>query len=128
MRGLDEELYRRVKAVAALRGIRLRDAFAEALRLWLSVKPEILASVEELEREAELNREAFMKLRGELVREHEGLYAAFAKGRLLGVFPTFEEAAVAVEKAGAKQGIVEHLTAVEGRRVEVELGWSLAEL
>ncbi|MEM1849197.1 MAG: hypothetical protein QXH70_08715, partial [Thermofilaceae archaeon] len=72
VRGLDEELYRRVKAVAALRGIRVKDAFEEALRLWLSVKPEFHALAEEVEREAELNRRAFEKLREELVRSHEG--------------------------------------------------------
>ncbi|MEM2795261.1 MAG: hypothetical protein QXY49_05355 [Thermofilaceae archaeon] len=128
VRGLDEELYRRVKAVAALRGVRLRDAFEEALKLWLSVKPEALASAEEVEREAELNRRAFKKHRGELIKEYEGSYAAFADGELLGVFPTFEEAAAAVEAAGSKQGVIEQLTAAKSRRAEVELGWSLVEL
>lgn len=42
VRGLDEELYRRVEAAAALRGVRVGDAFGEALKLWLSVKPELV--------------------------------------------------------------------------------------
>ncbi|MEM4870487.1 MAG: hypothetical protein QW518_04830 [Thermofilaceae archaeon] len=128
VRGLDEELYRRVKAVAALRGIRVKDAFEEALRLWLSVKPEFHALAEEVEREAELNRRAFEKLREELVRSHEGFYAAFAGGKLLGVFPTLEEAAAAIENVGASQGVIEQLSAARRGRAEVELGWSLVEL
>lgn len=64
VRGLDEKLYRKVKAVAALRGIRVRDAFEEALRLWLSVKPVILEKLSEIEREAKLNRGAYQEVHG----------------------------------------------------------------
>jgi len=127
VRGLDEELYRRVKAVAALRGIRVRDAFEEALRLWLSIKPEVLRELEDVEREAELNRRAFEGARERLLAEHEGRYAAFAGGRLLWVFDSLEEAAEAVEAFGAKHGVIERLIREVEKR-EVELGWSLVEL
>jgi len=127
VRGLDEELYRRVKAVAALRGIRVRDAFEEALRLWLGIKPEVLRELEDIEREAEPNRRAFEEARERLLAEHEGRYAAFAGGRLLGVFDNLEEAAKAVEASGARHGVIERLVRKVGKR-EVELGWSLVEL
>ncbi|UNQ73418.1 hypothetical protein [Infirmifilum sp. NZ] len=127
VRGLDEELYRRVKAVAALRGVRVGDVFEEALRLWLSIKPEVLRELEDVEREAELNRRAFEGARERLLAEHKGRYAAFAGGRLLGVFDSLEEAAGAVETSGARHGAIERLIR-EVKERKMELGWSLVEL
>ncbi|MEZ0346252.1 MAG: hypothetical protein ABWK01_06860, partial [Infirmifilum sp.] len=122
IRGLDEELYKKVKAAAALRGMRVRDAFEEALRLWLSVKPEVLGLLGEVEVEAEANRRAFRELREKLLGGHAGSYVAVARGRLVGVFDTFDEAAEAVERLGVKQAVIERLVEEPGRR-RVELGW-----
>ena len=124
VRGVDEEIYRRVKAVAALRGIRIGEAFNEALRLWLSIKPAVLATLAEVEREAERNRKVLRQVLSELPGREAG-YVAVAGGRFLGLFKTLEEAAEAVEKSGAKHGIVEEVGRA-GRR-EVELGWGLVE-
>jgi hypothetical protein len=126
IRGLSEELYRRVKAVASLRGIRVSDAFQEALKIWLSIRPEVLEKFSEIEAEAELNRKALQEKYDELVRDYKGKYVAVARGRILGIYETLEEAAQAVESAGAKQGIIEKIEPREKK--EVELGWSLVEL
>ncbi len=126
VRGVDEDTYRRVKAVAALRGIKVGDAVNEALRLWLSIKPEALGAFRSIEEEAALNRKAYEELRAELEEKYRGKYVAFARGRLLGVYDTIREAAEAVEKTGAKHGIVKRVGEEAPRRVE--LGWSLVEL
>jgi len=126
IRGLSEELYRRVKAVASLRGIRVSDAFQEALKIWLSIRPEVLEKFSEIEAEAELNRKALQEKYDELVRDYRGKYVAVARGRILGIYETLEEAAQAVEGASAKQGIIEKIEPREKK--EVELGWSLVEL
>ncbi|RLF04587.1 MAG: hypothetical protein DRK00_06360, partial [Thermoprotei archaeon] len=52
-------------------------------------------------------------------------YVAVAGGRFLGLFKTLEGAAEAVERSGARQGIVEEVGRI--RRREVELGWGLVE-
>jgi hypothetical protein len=109
VRGLSEELYRRVKAVASLRGIRVSDAFQEALKIWLSIRPEVLEKFSEIEAETELNRKALQEKYDELVRDYKGKYVAVARGRILGIYETLEEAAHAVEGAGAKQGIIEKI-------------------
>ncbi len=126
VRGLSEELYRRVKAVASLRSIRISEAFNEALKIWLSIRPEVVEKFSEIEAEAERNRKALQEKYNELVRDYKGKYVAVAKGRILGIYETLEDAAQAVEGAGAKQGIIEK---IEPRaKKEVELGWSLVEL
>ena len=126
VRGLSEELYRRVKAVASLRSIRISEAFNEALKIWLSIRPEVLEKFSEIEAEAELNRKALQEKYDELVRDYKGKYVAVARGRILGIYETLEEAAQAVEGASAKQGIIEK---IEPRaKKETELWWSLVEL
>ncbi|MCC5998895.1 MAG: hypothetical protein LM573_07435 [Thermofilum sp.] len=126
IRGLSEELLRRVKAVASLRGIRVSDAFQEALTIWLSIRPEVLEKFSEIEAEAELNRKALQEKYDELVKDSKGKYVAVARGKILGIYETLEEAAQAVEGASAKQGIIEK---IEPRaKKETELGWSLVEL
>jgi len=126
IRGIDRRLYQRVKAVAALRGIKVGDAINEAMRIGLSIKPQVLATFEEIEREAEINRRKYCEVRDNLVRKYRGMYVAIAKGDLLGVFSSLEEAARAVEETGARHGIVERL--LEEEVGEVDLGWSLVEL
>jgi hypothetical protein len=126
VRGLSEELLRRVKAVASLRGISVIDAFQEALTIWLSIRPEVLEKFSEIEAEAERNRKALQEKYDELVRDYKGKYVAVARGRILGIYETLEEAAQAVEGASAKQGIIEKIEPREKK--EVELGWSLVEL
>jgi len=125
VRGVDRELYRRVKAAAALRGMRIGEVVNEALRLWLSIKPGALTILSEVEREAERNRRVLQEAFGELLERHEGKYVAVAGGRVLGVFNTVEEAAEVIEKSGARQGIIEKLE--RRTRREVELGWGLVE-
>ena len=127
IRGIDRKLYQRIKAVAVLRGIKVGDALNEAMRIWLSIKPQALAKLEEIEKEAEVNRRKYSQIRDELLEKYEGLYIAIANGKLLGVFSSLEEAAKAVEDTGAKHGIVDRLSKEE-EVSEVELGWSLVEL
>jgi len=127
VRGVDRELYKRVKAIAALRGIRICDAFNEALSMWLSIKPLILTELREIDEEAKLNIRLFKDMKDSLLTEHEGKYVAFAKGKLLGVFKTLEESARAIENVQARHGLIEFLTREEKPK-EVELGWGLIDL
>ncbi|MEM4445001.1 MAG: hypothetical protein QXJ21_06630 [Thermofilum sp.] len=84
------------------------------------MRPEVLASAEEVERGAELNRRAFEKLREELVRGREACTRLSLGVSSSEFFPTLEEAAAAFERVGARQGLS---SSSPGGG---ELGWSWA--
>ncbi|RLE91428.1 MAG: hypothetical protein DRN04_12840, partial [Thermoprotei archaeon] len=126
IRGIDTKIYRKVKAIAALRGIRIADAVNEALKIWLSIKPPLLTELEEIEEEAKKNIKAYEAMKNELFSKYKGYYVAFSRGKFLGAYKTLEEAAEVVEKAGGKHGLIELIG--EEKVEEVELGWSLVEI
>ncbi|MGQ9469614.1 MAG: hypothetical protein ACUVTD_07330 [Nitrososphaerales archaeon] len=103
VKGVDEELYRRAKAKATLLGLKIPDAINEALKKWLEAEEE-LPTMEEL-----ANRSLLESEFSRLIEEHRGKYAAAAKGRILGVYDTVEEAFQAIKdiaREGAHQGYV----------------------
>jgi len=124
IKNVDEELYRKFKAVAALRGITLGEAINEAIKLWLKAS---LSSSNyfQIETEAERNREVYKKLEGDLLRKHLGKFAVIAGGRLVGVYKTKERALEAVKRLNVKHAIVSRI----GRKkpTVVEFGMSLFE-
>ncbi len=86
IRGVDEEVYRRAKAAAALRGISVGRAASEALAAWAkeTQKPDI-------EREVDIDR-AFLLSAWEKLKANKDKAVVIADGRLQGVFETYEEA------------------------------------
>jgi hypothetical protein len=50
------------------------------------------------ERELELNRQAYEKLREQIRRDFAGQYVGIAEGRLIAAAPTFEEVQAAIEQ------------------------------
>jgi hypothetical protein len=51
------------------------------------------------EKEKEQNLIAYKQLRTEILQKHKGKYVAIAKGKLVAVAPTFDEAVEASQKA-----------------------------
>jgi hypothetical protein len=49
------------------------------------------------DRELELNRQAYEKLREQIRRDYAGQYIGIAEGRLIAVAPTFDEVRAAIE-------------------------------
>ena len=66
------KFYKRVKAIAALRGRKVGDVINKALRMWLSIRPELLEEYEEIEEEAKKNREIVKKLRKDHIKRYKG--------------------------------------------------------
>jgi len=124
IKNVDEELYRKFKAVAALRGITLGEAINEAIKLWLKAS---LSSSNyfQIETEAERNREVYKKLEGDLLRKHLGKFAVIAGGRLVGVYKTKERALEAVKRLNVKHAIVSRIE--RKKPTVVEFGMSLFE-
>ena len=124
IKNVDEELYRKFKAVATLRGITLGEAINEAIKLWLKAS---LSSSNyfQIETEAERNREVYKKLEGDLLRKHLGKFAVIAGGRLVGVYKTKERALEAVKRLNVKHAIVSRIE--RKKPTVVEFGMSLFE-
>lgn len=100
IRNVDAELYKRLKAEAALRGMTVAEAFEESVRTWLQlIQRPVLSDVD-------VNNEAYMKLKGELVKNYEGKYVVFCDGKFVGAADTLDEAGKLVRQSEARRGLV----------------------
>lgn len=107
IRGIDESLYRRLKAAAALRGLTVGKSVNEAVRLWLRTIEATVGT------EHDANNEAYVKMRDELMREHRGKYAVFCRGEFVGVAGTLEEAGRLARASGSRRALITRLGEVE---------------
>jgi len=124
---VNQELYRKVKALASLRGRTVSDVVNEALGLWvhLTGKGATVTDWVRLEDEARRDNEAYEREEAALLVKHRGEFVAIGDGRVLGTFSGPEDAHTAVRKAGLKHAIV---TRIEERpRKVVDLGWGVME-
>ncbi len=86
IRGVDEQLYRRAKARAALRGLSLGKAVSDALKIWTEEEAGD-ESEEELLRNIEFAKSEWTKL-----KRHSGKAVVISAGKLQGVFKSYQEA------------------------------------
>lgn len=93
IRGVDDGVYRRAKAVAAARGMNLGDAVDEALVLWAKE-----SETSELESEVDANKEFVRSNWNKIRRNNKGKAVVVAQGRLQGVFQTLDEARIFASK------------------------------
>ncbi|RLF12927.1 MAG: hypothetical protein DRN06_09180 [Thermoprotei archaeon] len=85
---VDERKLREFKAEAIRRGLTLSQALEEAIELWL--RASYMLS------EEDANNMAYIEAK-RLLRGHEGEYAVFAHGRLLGFYRTLSEVSEALK-------------------------------
>jgi hypothetical protein len=124
---VNQSLYRKVKALASLRGETVSEAVNEALDLWvqLAAKGASVSDWIRLEGEAREDNECYERQQADLLARHKGEFVAVGGGRVLGTFGNPEDAYAVVRRAGLKHAIV---TRIEERpRETVELGWGLTE-
>ena len=86
IRGVDDSVYRRAKAVAATKGITLGSALDEALTGWAKE-----AENSQLDAEIDANLK-FVRSSWNKIRANKGNAVVVAGARLQGVFPTYGEA------------------------------------
>lgn len=79
IRSLDEELYRKFKSIAVLKGITLSEAFNEAMRLWIEMHESSLKGREDFD------NEYFISVRNMLDEKYKGKYVVIYDGEILGV-------------------------------------------
>lgn len=125
VKNVDEKLYRKVKALASLRGRTVGEAVNEALALWLGQRTnvDLLEKWDGLEEQSRLNNSTFEKLLPDLIAKHPGKFAVIRSGKLVGVYQRVADADREASKSNGAQVIVEQL--VEKKPRVVELGWSL---
>jgi len=92
VRGVDDSIYRRAKAVAASKGITLGNAVDEALATWAKQTENV-----EIESKVDANLE-FVRSSWNKLKSKKGKAVVIADGRLQGVFPTYEEARALAQK------------------------------
>jgi len=100
LRGVNGDLYRRLKAEAALRGWTVSKAVEEAMGFWLS------SADKEMYSEADANNREYVKMKRELLKDHPGEYAVFCLGRFVGLADTLDEAGEVARRNGADRALV----------------------
>ena len=124
---VNNELYRKVKALASLRGRTVSEAVNEALALWVRSTAKDMSDTMgvRLEEETRQNNDAYEREESNLLAKHRGEYVAVGGGRILGTFAKPEYAYAAVREAGLRQAIVTRIE--EKPKKLVGLGWSVME-
>ena len=124
---VNRELYRKVKALASLRGRTVNDAVNEALGLWVQIAGKGVAVSDwvRLEERARRDNEAYEKMEADLLATHKGEFVVIGDGAVVGTYGRAEDAYGAVREAGLKHAIV---TRIEKKQTkQVELGWGVLE-
>ena len=86
IRGVEDDVYRRAKAAAALRGVSMGSVVSEALKAWVE-KENGDARQEEYRGNLDFVRSEWKRL-----RRHRGKAIVVSSGRLQGVFDSYKEA------------------------------------
>lgn len=87
IRGIDEEVYARLKARASERGLKIGEALTEAIKTWLKNSPE----KNEREKERDLNIATFRRMRKFLEKNHKGKWVLIAKGEVIRLADSLSE-------------------------------------
>ena len=121
IRGVDKELYRRIKAYAALEGRTVGSIVNEALRMWLETRRHPLYDKwRRIQEERKRNYEWLKENYDALCSRHEGKYAVVSGGALKGLYDSFEEAAETAWKLRGEEALIVRVG--EPLEREVQLG------
>ncbi len=121
IRGLDENLHRKLKAEAAIRGISLSKALEEAIKVWLQTEQEKAAQDDN-----DANNLAYEKMKAHLSRKYHGKYVVFVAGRFIGSAESLEQAGALARANAARKALVAKIGAE--RPAGGEWLWSSLEL
>ncbi len=115
IKGVDKELYAKFKSKAALKGLRINEAFAEAMIKWLAEEQE--KGEKDLMRQQ--NNATYRRTLPNLIKEYENKWIVISEGLIIGIFENRDEAikAVKLNKLENKYNIVSPILK-EGRRTE----------
>lgn len=121
IRKIDQNLHRRLKAKAAIRGMTLSKALEEAIRMW--VRTEDRASPRD---ETELSNRAYEGMKQELARKYPNKFVVFTRERFLGSADSLEDAGSLARRNNAGKALIKKIGDV--RSAGGEWFWSSLEL
>ena len=81
VRGMDGEIYAKLKARASERGLKIGEALTEAIKVWLKNSSEN----DENERERNLNIATYRRMKRFLEKNHRGKWVLIARGEVIKV-------------------------------------------
>ncbi|MHA1305359.1 MAG: hypothetical protein ACTSQE_13585 [Candidatus Heimdallarchaeaceae archaeon] len=93
IKNVKKELYARFKAKAAMKGLKLNEAFEEAMAKWINED----SPQTEDDKDRALNNATLRRLRPELLKEHENEWVVISSGNLVGIYPDRKTALEAVK-------------------------------
>jgi hypothetical protein len=96
VRGIDSEVYAKLKARASELGLNIGEALTEAIKTWMNNSPE----KNEREREQDLNIATFRRMRRFLEKNHRGKWVLISKGELVKLADSLEEIVEAKKNEG----------------------------
>ena len=122
LKNLDEETYRAIKAIAAKRGVPVYRVINEALSLYVNLHDSLAAETEE-----EANSRVYGSLLGD--PRYKGKWVAIARGRLVAVADTWEEAVERMRDFVRRERVAHGVVARVGEEAEsVEILGSSLEM
>ena len=124
VKNIDEDVYRRLKSVAALKGYTIGRALTEAMRLWLAFNEATSRSYLDYIVSREKSEKKLREIQGKYGRQRQGEYAVICDGELVGIHRDEDEARRAAAKSGARQCIIARLGRPP-REEKVELGMGI---
>nr|MDO8082678.1 hypothetical protein [Candidatus Freyarchaeota archaeon] len=96
IRGIDSEVYAKLKARASERGLKIGEALTDAIKTWMNNSPE----KNEREGEQDLNVATFRRMRRFLEKNHRGNWVLIAKGEVVKLADSLEEIIEAKKNEG----------------------------
>jgi len=87
VRGIDDEVYTKLKARASELGLKIGEALTEAIRAWLKNSPE----TDERERERASNIATYRRMKRFLEKNHKGKWVLIARGEVVRLADSLSE-------------------------------------
>ncbi|MHA1685301.1 MAG: hypothetical protein ACTSYD_02710 [Candidatus Heimdallarchaeaceae archaeon] len=94
IKDIDKELYTKFKILAAKKGLKISEAFAEAIKKWLEEEK----NLSETEKVRQENNATYRRLLPELIKDNEGKWILICEGEFIGIFPTRKAAVEEIKR------------------------------
>ncbi len=118
IKDIDKELYAKFKAAAALRGLRLNDAFCQAIACWIERE----SPKDNNDRDRIQNNAIYRRLFPGFISENAGKWVVISRGELIGIFTDRKSAIEEVKNKGL-QNSCNIVSPITRKRRKVTLGF-----
>lgn len=123
VKNVDDDVYRRLKGVAALKGYTVGKALTEAMRLWLALNEAVSRDYLDYVTCRERSERKLVEIQERYGETRRGEYVVICDGELVKICKNEDEAFRAAAGSGAKQCIVAKLgEPPKEKRVELGMG------